>query len=293
MALAEHSSRLKGVALVLAAGVTWGMISLFVHGLGEAGISERSITALRSFFAAVILLAVMPLASPGAFRVRLRDLWCFAGCGLASMIMFNLLYFATLQRAGVGMSVILLYTSPVFVTALSCLFFGEKFGLCKLLALCLVTCGCVLVSGVFNDGGARVSLPVLLMGIGSGFCYALYSIFGRFAQRRGYGSDAITLWSFIFAGGAALLIFDWGESLPIIAGRPVLWVNTFLLVIVSTIIPYFCYTSGLKRLQPSTAAIAAAVEPVVGTMVGVLVFSEVLTWSSLSGMFLIFAAMFL
>ena len=165
----------------------------------------------------------MPIVSRTAFRIRLRDLWCFAGCGIVSISMFNQLYFNTLQRTSVAIAVVLLYTSPIFVTAMSCLFFKEKFGQRKMVALGLVTAGCVLVSGALNGNAEnRLDWRVLLMGIGFGFCYGLYSIFGRFAQRRGYGSDAITLWAFIFAGGLSLFIMDWGQ-MPQIAKSPALW----------------------------------------------------------------------
>ena len=291
----EQASRekLKGILLVLLAGASWGVISVFVRGLAAAGIDAMSITSLRSEFAALTLLAAMPFLSRGAFRVRLRDLWCFAGCGIASITLFNLLYFSTLQRTTVGLAVVLLYTSPIFVTAMSCIFFKERFSIRKLLALVLVTAGCVLVSGFLNDSDdAQIEVPVLLMGIGSGFCYALYSIFGRFAQQRGYASHTITLWSFIFAGLASPLMFDWSLA-PKIATSPSLWPGIAGLVAFSTILPYFAYTAGLKLLQPSTAAIAASIEPVVGTLLGIFLFNESLCWTALTGMLMILGAMLL
>ena len=279
--------------LVILAGASWGIISIFVRRLSNAGISALNITSLRSVFAALALLLVMPFVAPSAFRIKLRDIWCFAGCGVASISMFNLLYFSTMQRTSVAIAVVLLYTSPIFVTAMSCLFFKERFGRGKVIALALVTAGCVLVSGALNGNAEnRLDWRVLLCGIGSGFCYALYSIFGRFAQRRGYGSDAITLWAFIFAGVFSLFVVDWGQ-MPQIAKSPALWPFIAGLVALSTILPYFAYTAGLKRLQPSTAAIAATVEPVIGTLVGIIIFGESLTWVAMSGMLLILCAIFL
>jgi drug/metabolite transporter (DMT)-like permease len=49
----------------------------------------------------------------------------------------------------------------------------------------------------------------------------------------------------------------------------------------------------LKRLPPSTAAIVATIEPVVGTLVGIAVFGETIGFSSLAGMCLIIGAIFL
>ena len=288
--LFRPSIKTKGISLVLLAGASWGLIGLFSRSLDSIGLGALDITALRGFFTGLALLAVVPLMNPKALKVRLRDLWCMAGCGIASITFFNICYFTTLQQTSIGIAVVLLYTSPVFVTVLSRFCFGEVFRKRTFLALALVTAGCVLVSGVTGGGG--LTFRSLLTGLGSGFCYALYSIFGRYAQQRGYSSIAITLWSFIFAGTAALFILNWGSVLPVLGtGTP--WLPLAGLVLVSTILPYFTYTAGLRLLPPSTAAIVATIEPVVGTLVGILVFGESLTASALAGMALIIGALFL
>ena len=284
------SNRFKGISLVLVAGTSWGLIGLFARSLSRIGLGALDITALRGFFTGLALLATIPLANPKAMKVRLRDIWCMAGCGIASITFFNICYFATLQRTSIGIAVVLLYTSPVFVTVLSHFCFGEVFRKKTFIALALVTAGCVLVSGITGSGG--LTFCSLLTGLGSGFCYALYSIFGRFAQQRGYSSIAITLWSFIFAATAALFIMDWRNVLPILGTRSP-WLPLAGLVLVSTILPYFTYTAGLRLLPPSTAAITATIEPVVGTLVGIVVFGESLTASAIAGMALIIGALFL
>ena len=283
----------RGMALVLTAGASWGLIGIPVRALNGMGLGAMDITALRSAFTGILLLLAVPMMNPKALTVRMRDLWCMAGCGLASITLFNICYFATLQRTSIGISVILLYTSPVFVTVLSHFCFKEAFRKRTFVALAFVTAGCVLVSGVLNGaGGGGLSFSVLLTGLGSGFCYALYSIFGRYAQQRGYSSVTITLWAFVFAGAAALGILNWKNVLPVLAtAEP--WPALVSLVLVSTILPYCAYTAGLRLLAPSTAAIVATMEPVVGTIVGILLFGETLTMNALAGMALIIAALFL
>lgn len=52
---------------------------------------------------------------------------------------------------------------------------------------------------VRNCGG------MVLLGLGAGFFYALYSIFGRYALAH-YGSMTVTMWTFLFAGPASLVL---------------------------------------------------------------------------------------
>ena len=285
------SSRHKGVLLALLAGASWGVISLFIRRLNAIGFSSRDVAAMRSILSALVLLATVPFTPGKPLHLKLQDAWCVAGCGILSITLFNCCYFATMQRTTVNIAVVLLYTSPVFVTLLSCAFFKECFTRRKLLALVMVIVGCVFVSGVIGSG-SRLTPTVLCLGLASGLFYALYSIFGRFAQQHGLDSFKITLWTFIFAGLAALFYLDWSNSLPLLSS-PINWLVLLGLVLISTILPYYTYTAALKLLEPSTAAIVVAIEPVVGSLVGILLFHEAVSASALVGMVLVIGAMFL
>ena len=78
----------------------------------------------------------------------------------------------------------------------------------KLLALVLTFTGCCLVSGL--GSGSAVSMKGLLLGLGSGFFYALYSIFSRYAIERGYGSWTITFYTFLLCLLASAPLAHWG-----------------------------------------------------------------------------------
>ena len=58
-------------------------------------------------------------------------------------------------------------------------------------------------------------------------------------------------------------------------------------------IPFLAYTLGLRSVEASRAGILATIEPMVATLIGVLVFSEPLTLSSGLGVLLILAAVIL
>ena len=58
-------------------------------------------------------------------------------------------------------------------------------------------------------------------------------------------------------------------------------------------IPFLPYTLGLRTVEASKAGILATIEPLVATLVGILVFSEPLTLLSGSGIVLILLAVIL
>lgn len=101
-----------------------------------------------------------------------------------------------MQQTSLAVAALLLYTAPVFVMLMSLLCFGEAFTRTKALALLLTFSGCACVTGVFGSS-LTLTLSGLLYGLGSGFGYALYSIFGKYAVRK-YSSLTITAYTFIW-----------------------------------------------------------------------------------------------
>jgi drug/metabolite transporter (DMT)-like permease len=122
------------------------------------------------------------------------------------------------------------------------------------------------------SGGLTVTLRGVLLGLGAGFFYALYSIFGRYALAH-YGPMTVTYWTFVFCGGASLTLLRPSELAAAFAA-PRIWAAAAGLVVFSTVLPYILYTRGLARVEAGKASIMASLEPVVASLVGVAVFGE-------------------
>ena len=169
----------KSALCVLLAGTLWGSMGLFVRKLNAVGLYALDIVQLRIAISLVLVGLYLLIFARDKLRVRLRDLWCFAGTGIVSLLLFSWCYFSGMQEASLSVMAVLLYTSPAFIVLLSVLLFRETLTRQKLLALVLTFAGCCLVSGL--GSGSAVSMKGLLLGLGSGFFYALYSIFSRYA----------------------------------------------------------------------------------------------------------------
>ena len=186
----------KATGCVLLAGIFWGSMGLFVRQLNAAGLYAIDVMQLRVLASAISVGLYLLLFDRQKLRLRPRDIWCFAGSGICSLMLFSWCYFTGMQAASLAVMAVLLYTAPVFVMLMSIVFFREKLTGAKLTALVLCLAGCVLVSGVGSS--ERLGLRGLLLGLGAGFGYALYSIFGRCAIDRGYSSWTITFYTFVF-----------------------------------------------------------------------------------------------
>lgn len=189
----------KRAYLLIAAGaVLWGTIGIFVRGFYGFGFSPLQVVTLRVLSAAVLMLVYLLFTRPELLKIRIRDSLYFVGTGIFSLAFFNLCYFTTIRETSIAIAVTLLYTAPAFVAVLSRVFFGENLGVKKLFSLGLTLVGCAFVAGYLPGIGDSLTLSWsgLLTGLGAGFGYALYSIFGKAALEK-YHTMTIAAYTFI------------------------------------------------------------------------------------------------
>ena len=290
--LKELMQMKKYVFAVLAAGTLWGTMGFFTRTLAGMGIGSTGAILVRCAFAAVLFALTLLVTDPKQFRVAPRHFWCFFGSGVCSLLFFTYCYFNAIAIMDLSTAAILLYTAPSIVMILSLILFRERITVKKVVALVLAFAGCCLVSGI--TGGARsISVQGLLFGLGSGVGYALYSIFARFALDRGYSSNTINFYSCLLAAVGTALIWD---PAPAVQAMFAGWGSFGFCVLaglVTCYLPYLLYTYGLTGLETGKASILASVEPVVATLVGILIFAEKPTLIAAIGIVLVLAAVVL
>ena len=288
MAAMQRKTDFTYITAVLTAGTLWGFMGLFRRYLGQAGVDSAGIIFLRCGTAAIFFFATLLTCNPDGTKIRLKDLWCFLGTGLCSMLFFTYCYFQAMNYMSLSVAAILLYTAPVFVVILSAILFREPFDKRKMFALVLAFAGCCFVSGLGSD--VQLSVQGMLFGLGAGVGYALYSIFAKFAIERGYETGTINLYTQFFASLGAALIWGVKEPLKIAVSSPELVIWTLALGLITCYLPYMLYTYSLTGLEAGRASIYANVEPVVATIVGVFLFQEKMTPPNLIGIVLVMSA---
>lgn len=292
-----------GTVAVLTAGTLWGLMGIFVRILQGYGFSSMNIAGIRIIISAVILLGTTLITDKALekkyypiekslLHIRLKDIWCFIGTGIVSIVSFTVCYFSTMKYTSLSVAAVLLYTSPIFVTLLTIPVFKEKLTAKKAVACLTTFCGCVLVTGIVGSGTSVPPVAVIL-GLMSGFGYALYSIFGTVAVRKGYKSLTVSTYTFLFAAVGILPFADFKTILPLMAAHPESILVGILMGVITTILPYILYTLGLSKIEPGKASILVSAEPVVATLSGVLLFQEPLTPPGLLGILLVLSSIVL
>lgn len=276
-----------GVILVIIAGTTWGFISIFIHALNRAGLDSWDICSYRAWLSAILLLVYFLIVDKKLLVIDIKDVWMFIGTGVISLTFFSYCYFTTITNIGTAIAVVLLYTSPIFVMFFGIVFFKEKMNKTKLLAVIMTFAGCVLVAGLIGNGNQKITGMNLLIGIGAGAGYGMYSLFAGFALKK-YSSLTITFYTFVFCGISMLFI---RRPDVLIARTDVSLIPyIFGIAVICSVIPYITYTAGMKKMEIGKAAVLVTVEPLVGSLIGILVWGEECGPLKLAGIILILSA---
>ncbi|MDD6735043.1 MAG: EamA family transporter [Clostridiales bacterium] len=272
---------------ILIAGALWGSTGIFVRRINAAGLDSFQLIFFRSIITAVCMSAFLLIKDRQQMKINPRDWWYFFGTGILSFLLFTVCYFYTINKASMSVAAILLYTAPFFVMIMSSIFFGEKITAAKILALIMAAVGCIMICG--TEHNTVLTPSVILIGIASGFCYALYSIFGRVALKK-YSSAAVTAYTFIFSSIGSLFVVDFNQIHSVAVQKPDIIALTVVFSVLSAVLPYIFYTNGLKYVESGKASIMATIEVVVASLIGLIAFHETISIAAFFGIMLVLSA---
>lgn len=279
---------IKNALYIIVAGTLWGIISIFVNQLRIIGFNSMQVVSIRVLFSALVLVFYLLLKDRQQLKIKLKDIPLFIGTGVGSIIFFNYCYFEAIDIiGGASIPALLLYTAPIFVMILSVILFKEKITKKKLISLVMTFLGLALVTGAFSSSD-KISIFALLLGLGSGLGYALYSIFGKFLVDK-YSAIIITTYTFVVATIFSVPFSGIVQNFDLLISLKGI-LSALALAVVSTVLPFLLYTKGLYGMEAGKASILATVEPFVATIVGVLFFKETMTSFKIIGMLLVLLA---
>lgn len=271
--------------LIITAATLWGSMGLFTRTLTALGYTTFQLVFCRAALTSLSLIAYFLISDRQKLKIKLKDFWMFLLPSLISVILFNFCYMNAINSGSMSIAATLLYTAPIFVTVISAFLFQEKITPLKTAALIMAFIGCVLVSGI-TDSGNDLSSAALLFGIGSGFTYGMYSIFTKIGIKK-YSPLTFTAYTFLISAVISFFICKPSDFVGTTVHKPSNTVILVLFALATNVIPYICFTSGLKFMDAGKANITATIEPVVATLFGIFVFHEKLTAVSALGIFLV------
>lgn len=258
--------------MVLLAACLWSTMGMFTRYLNQLGIYSLEVTQIRVTVGFLLIGGYLLLWHRDMLKIRLKDLWCFLGTGLLSLLMFCICYFRALQTITMSTAAVLLYMAPVYVMLMSLALFRERITRRKVTALLLAVVGCAFTSGIMGFGGDTTGI---LLALASGLFYALYSIFSRYAIQRGYHAYTIVFYTFLFSALGCSFLCDWSAIGTTLVQADTAWILYLGLGLLTGFLPYVLYSRGLMVLESSRASILASMEAVSSMVLGMVLFREI------------------
>jgi probable blue pigment (indigoidine) exporter len=208
--------------------------------------------------------------------------WKAALLGLCNIgLFFPLIFLAAYELPG-GLAATVQAMSPLAVMAIALPALGERPGVRRVVAALVGILGVGLL--VLRAGGELSTLG-LVAAVGSVVISALGFVL---VKRWPSPTDMLTTISWqLVAGGlvlvpVALLVEGAPPALSATNLGGLLWLTTM-----GTAVAYYCWFRGLVRMPAGAVAIVGLVNPVVGTLLGVLFAGELFGWAQALGMVLV------
>ena len=263
--MAKLENTHKGITLAIIGPSLWGIMGIFVRRLGAAGVGSTDISFLRCLLAGAVFFLILWFKHRELLRIDWQGILICTVYGVSSYGVCFVTYNVAVERIPVSVATVLMFISPVWVTLLNWLVFHERPDKLKIFAIVLCFCGAILVADLLHTDPTALLIP-------------------RYFAGR-YRKDTMLVYGFLGAALVLAFLSDFGRIGAGLAGSdgPAVALCILALGILCTLGANGFYVKATAYLDTTSVSILSALEVVVGSIVGFLVFHESMRFSQAVG----------
>ncbi|MDO5690081.1 MAG: DMT family transporter [Tissierellia bacterium] len=271
-----------GILLVAVSAASFGLMPIFVKIAYSANTNTYSLLFLRFLVATLFmfsLLFIRKLALPSK-----KEMLIYFLLGAVGYVGQSFCYFTALNYASPSVVSLLLYTYPALVMIGSAIFLHEKTTALKVLSLCLALGGSFVIIGAELDANPTG----IIFSILSAILYSAYILISSKVVKPGTGIQSS---AFIVLGAAVvygMINLFLGFTPPTQTSGVV---SVAMIAMISTVLAFWSFFTGMEKTGPSTAALVSTLEPVVTVLSSAIILSERITINIIIGGGLVLAAL--
>ncbi len=289
----------RGYFFIAAATLCWGISAtlgraaftgrLFGGGTAlppiQPLILAQSRTTISFLILAPILLAIrgragMTLPRPDFIRALVIGVIGVAGS--------NYFYYLAIQRTNVGTAIIIQYTAPVFVLLYMVARKLQKATPLRMASCGLALLGIALVINLLGGGGLKLDHIGVIAAMLAALAFAFYNIFGGLLVQK---HDRWKVVTHVFLGAVAFWAIvnpPWRFFTLHYSGQQ--WIFLFVFALMSILLPFSFYFTGLQHLDPTRAIVTSCLEPVFSIAIAAVALGEIFGPMQAVGMALVLLA---
>ncbi len=286
------SGRLKGLIALISMGVLFGIMGPLAKAAMLGGIPQFILTGLRIWGAALLFFLWSSLKPK--VHVPLRDLMKMALAGLLGVVGDQGLFILGLSYTSPIDAGVITTMIPVFTLVMTIVFLRRFPDLGKTVGIIIGFIGAVVIvlSSAGNTDKTGSVLGDLLVMAGM-LCFACYLVlFGDVIHR--YRVDVMMKWMFLAASVfiTPAMVCDYTPAIWTEVGA-VAWCELLYVIVGGTFLAFLFTCVGQRYYPPEVVGVFNYLQPIVGTVLAVIMGLSVMTVDKLIGSLLIFVAVWL
>lgn len=281
-ALPNRHSASWGLAAIGLAATLWAIAAIVASQLFQAGVQPFELAAARAVIAA-IGLAVVNQFNPSSRK--LLD-WRILALGL-SLTFVTVSYYVAIDRLAVSVALVIQYTAPALVVALTAVQARRMPPAATLIAVGVTLLGVVLISGLVMGQIQLDGLGLAAAGL-SAIMFASYTLLSESVVHT-YGAIGVMFRAFVVSG-LFWLAFQVSQGFPEAVFAPANLPGVLFVGVGGTLVPFSLLCWGIQQIRADRAAIAATLEPVMATVLAWIWLGQTLTVLQLMGGVLVLLA---
>lgn len=274
-----NDAQLRGKLLVIASGLLFGTVGVFVE---EAGQHPLTTVWFRCAFGAVALLLWCWL-SGGLSQLRLQgSAWRLVFITGCLMVLMWGLFFAAILRTSIAVATVVFHIQPLLVMTFGAWWLRERVTPLQWSMSLLALLGLTLATGLFNSAqavhtGSSSYLLGILLCLGGALTYAIVTMIAK--TNRSVTPVALVTWQCI-VGTVLLAWWPWFHGWPAQASS-MSWLAG--IGVIHTGLAYALVYSGMAKLSTGKIAALQFVYPATAVLVDWLVYGRTLSALQLLG----------
>ena len=281
------SHKKAGYLYALLASLFFASIAILGKQVIQSGVNSIELMLWQYLFTLMMLAAYLLIRQPQSLKVSKDELKRLALLGLIGSASTNLFFYLALNYLSAGMSSMLLFTNPIFITLYFWLSRSKEISRMNWISMLMAFIGCLLVLDLFSGTGAIAPIGIGL-GLLSGLCYAFYNVFADLKLKE-LDPNVINL----YGSGFAIIL---PISLFILQGQPlrVLTLHQYgliwLLAGAAGILPIFFIFKAIRLIGSEKASVIATMELPLTVLMAAVFLKESMNVPQIMGIVLISAA---
>jgi drug/metabolite transporter (DMT)-like permease len=256
-----------GIVICLLGAVCFSTKAIFVKlAYRDTSVDAITLLALRMLFSLPFFLisAVISSSQKDNVRFTMKEWFYIAIIGCLGYYVSSLLDFLGLQYVSAGIERLILFIYPTVVLIMSAVIFKVRITAIQWGAVAITYAGLLLAFigeiTIHDDHNKNFSIGSLMI-FACAVTYAMYLVGGGKMISK-VGAAKFNSYAMTFASIAVLVHFFALSNESLFDLEPRVYVYSIIMAILSTVLPSFLVTEGIKRIGSNNAAIVGSVGPI-------------------------------